>query len=147
MLHMVLSAALKQAVRAGVVLRNASDAVKLPRKTPRPMRPLTLEEVRRFLSATKQDRPFAAIFLEFGTGLRRGEVLGLRWVDVDTDAGVLHVRQALSRVKNRDTTQANKTHLKFHEPKTASSRRSIPIPADITVELKAHKARQAQEKL
>jgi integrase len=147
MVHMVLSAALRQAVRVGLVTRNACEAVTLPRRLPREIHPLTLDEVRRFLAAIKQDRLYPAMFLEFGTGLRRGELLATRWADLDLDAGVLHVRQALSRVRNRGTTHAHKTHLQFHEPKTESSRRSIPIPADISVELRAHKARQAQERL
>lgn len=86
------------------------------------------------------------MFLEFGTGLRRGEILAARWSDVDLDTGVLHVRQALSRVRNRGNG-TRKTHLEFHEPKTDSSRRTIPIPSDIIEELRHHKSRQAQERL
>ena len=101
MMHMVLSAAMKQAVRVGLVMRNPCEATTLPRVTTRTIHPLTLEEVRRLLSATRQDRLFPAMFLEFGTGLRRGELLAARWSDVDLDTGVLHVRQSLSRMLNR----------------------------------------------
>jgi integrase len=147
MLRMILSGALKQAMRVGLARHNACEAVVLPRRPTRELHPLTLAQVRHLLETMKRDRMYPVIFLAFGTGLRRGELLALRWIDVNLDAGVLHIRQALSRVKNRDTTQANKTRLHFGEPKTGSSRRSIPLPADITVELKAYKARQAQEKL
>jgi integrase len=145
-LHTVLHAALKQAVRTGLVMRNASDACTLPRKKPRAIQPLTLEQAQQLLSATKHNRLFPAIYLELGTGLRRGEILGLRWTDVDLDTGVLHVRQALARVSRQDEDEA-KTRLMFHEPKTDSSKRTIPIPEDITIELRHHKARQAQERL
>jgi integrase len=96
----------------------------------------------------KADRLFPAIFLELGTGLRRGELLGLRWQDVNLDAEVVHVRQALIRVRNHDAIAGGrKTRLIFQEPKTEQSERTIPIPGEITVALKHHKSQQAQEKL
>jgi hypothetical protein len=65
------------------------------------MHTLTLDQVtEKLLPAIAQDRLFAAIFLGFGTGLRRGEVLGLRWKDVDVKTGTLQVRQTLVRVTN-----------------------------------------------
>jgi integrase len=91
---------------------------------------------------------FSAIFLELGTGIRRGELLGLRGQDLDLDTGVLQVRQALARVRTYElTNHARKTRLLIQEPKTEHSRRTIPIPEDIIEELQRHKARQAQEKL
>jgi integrase len=104
--------------------------------------------VQQFLDAVREDRLFRAFFLEIGTGLRRGELLGFRWRDVDLEAEVVHVRQTLVRVGNHDATVSNpKTRLIFQEPKTEQSRRTIPIPAAIIEELKCHKARQAEEKL
>jgi integrase len=147
-MHTVLHAALKQAVRAQLVMRNVCEATTSPRRMPREMRPLTLDEVSRLLKAIMQDRLFPAIFLELGTGIRKGELLGLQWQDLDLDAGVLRVRQALARVRTHaPTNHGRKTHLLFQEPKTEYSRRTIPIPEDIIEELKHHKARQAQEKL
>ena len=99
------------------------------------------------MAVTRGDRLFPTIFLEFGTGLRRGELLAARWTDLDLETGVLYVRQALSRIANRETTTERKTSLAFHEPKTLSSRRSIPVPADVIDELRRHKAKQAQERL
>jgi integrase len=147
-IHTILHSALKQAMKNQLVLRNVSEATTRPTGKPRRMHPLTLPQVNQLLTAVKDDRAFPAIFLALGTGVRRGELLGLRWVDMDLDAGVLHVRQALIRVGNHDATAGDrKGRLIFQEPKTEESRRTTPVPADITEALKHHKARQAQEKL
>jgi len=147
-LHTVLHSALKQALKNQLVTRNVSEATTCPIGKARKMHPLTLEQTRQFLAVIKKDRWFPAMFLELGTGLRRGELLALRWRDFDLDAGVLHVRQGLVWVRNHDVTEGQgKTRLLIQEPKTDHSRRTIPIPAEIVEALKRHKAQQAQEKL
>ena len=147
-LHAVLYGALQQALKNQLVVRNVTEAARRPGEVKREILPLTLPQVDQLLTAIKQDRQFVAVFLELGTGLRRGELLALRWQDVVLDAELLHVRQTLVRVRNHEATGSDRrTALVFQKPKTRSSRRAIPIPQDIIVELKAHKARQAQEKL
>jgi integrase len=147
-LHTIIHGALKQAMKNQLVTRNVSEATTLPGGKTRKMRPLSLEEVHQFLTSVKDDRLFAAMFLEVGTGVRRGELLGLRWRDLDLDDGVLHVRQTLVRVGNHNATEGDrKTRLIFQEPKTEQSRRTIPIPEEVIEALKHHKARQAQERL
>jgi integrase len=147
-LHTVLHGALKQAMKNQLVMRNISEATTLPRKHTRKIRPFTLDEMHRLLTAIQQDRWFPAVLLDLGTGLRRGELLALRWQDIDLQTGLLQVRQSLERVKIHGTTyEGKKTRLLFQEPKTSYGRRTVPIPEDIVEELKRHKARQAQEKL
>lgn len=147
-LHTVLHGALKQAMKNQLVIRNVSEATTLPTGKTRKMQPLTLKQVNQFLAAMKKNRLFPALFLEVGTGLRRGEILALRWRDLDLDASVLHVRQTLVRVRNYHAAGSDrKTRLLIQEPKTDHSRRTIPIPEDIVEALKHHKAQQAQEKL
>jgi len=110
--------------------------------------PLTLEQLSQLFSAIEQDRLFPAIYLELNTVLRRGELLALRWQDVDLKAGTLTVKQGLVRVRNHGAKEGEKkTRLIFQEPKTATSRRIIPIPDNALAELKRWKARQNQEKL
>ncbi|MBM3225492.1 MAG: site-specific integrase [Candidatus Tectomicrobia bacterium] len=147
--HTLLHSALAQAEKNQVVARNVATLVTPPRKTRQEMHTLTSPQIaNHFLPAIAADRLFAAVFLLFGTGLRRGELLGLRWKDADVTAGVLHIRQTLVRVKNHDATaDTAKSRLIFEEPKTASSRRTVPIPAECLTALKHHKARQAEEKL
>jgi integrase len=147
-IHAVLHDALKQALKNQLVVRNVSEAVVLPSGKQRVIQPLSLQQVRQFLTAIADDWLYPAVLLSFGTGLRRGEVLGLRWQDVDLDAGVLAVRQTLARARIYGTSEAKtRTRLIFQEPKTPESRRTIPIPAEGIEALKRHKAKQAQERL
>jgi len=113
------------------------------------MSTLTVEQVTtQFLSALQGNRLYTAFLTLFMVGLRRGELLGLRWQDVDLNAGVLHVRQTLARIYNRDAKgEGRKTRLDFQEPKTEKSRRSVPIPEACLAAFKRHKAHQAEEKL
>jgi integrase len=138
-IHQVLHGALKQAVKNQLVVRNVSEATTLPKlQQTREVRALTLEEQQKFLKALEGHRLATAFKVLLGTGLRRGELLALTWKDVDLANATLTVRQSLVRVKGQ---------LLFQEPKTKTSKRTIPLPDDLVAELKAHKARQAQEKL
>jgi len=101
-------------------------------------RVLSVEDARRLIDAIRGDRLEALWICALTVGLRRGELLGLRWSDVDQEAGVLTVRQTVLRVDGR---------LVFSEPKTARSRRSVPVPEPALARLRAHRARQAAERL
>ena len=86
-IHAILRKALDQAVRWSLVPRNANEAVKAPRPTPDEIRPLNSEQVKVLLDAAIGER-FAAIYvLAVHTGLRQGELLGLKWEDVDLENG------------------------------------------------------------
>jgi integrase len=147
-LHTIIHAALKQALKNQLLTRNVSEATTRPGGKTRKMRPLSLDELHQFLASVKDDPLFGAMFLEFGTGVRRGEILGLRWGDLDLDDGVFHVRQTLIRIRNHDAIEGDrKTRLIFQEPKTEPSRRTLPIPEEVIEALKRHKAQQAQERL
>jgi integrase len=145
--HTIVHGTLTQAERHQLVVRNVSKLTERPGETRKEMRTLTREQVSEtLLPALAEDRLFAAILLAFGTGLRRGELLALRWQDTDLNEGLLHVRRTLVRVRNYDGGE-RKTRLAFHEPKTAHSRRTIPLPEGCLVALKHHKGRQAEERL
>src|SRR5205085_11931314 len=73
-----------------------------------------------------------------GLGLRRGEILGLHWSDIDLDAGTLRVNQAQQRVNGK---------LILSEPKTEKSRRALPLPSLLIAALRAHRSRQLEERL
>src|SRR5215475_11119260 len=111
-----------------LIVHNVSKLTELPRAARKEMHTLTLDQVTaKLLPAITQDRLFAAIFLAFGTGLRRGELLALRWKDVDQKAGTFEVRQTLVRVKNRARGVGEaSTRLLIQEPKTQHSRRTVP---------------------
>jgi integrase len=137
-LHFLLSAALKQAVKEGLVSRNVAEATNPPKQGKKEIQYLTTEEIQRFLQVARESRYYVAMLTELGTGLRRGELLGLKWEDVDLKRGVITVRRQLVRAKGGPV---------FHEPKTDAGVRTVTLPAEVLRELKAHKARQAQEKL
>jgi integrase len=82
-IHHVLHKALAQAVRWDLIARNPADAVKAPRPAPEEMRPLSAEEARRLLDAAEGDRLEALYALAVTTGMRRGELLGLKWSDIN----------------------------------------------------------------
>ncbi|GAA1608853.1 tyrosine-type recombinase/integrase [Catellatospora bangladeshensis] len=95
--HGVLRVALADALRLDLVERNAAKAAKLPRPGRSERRALTPAEARKLLAEVSGDRLEAFFVLALTTGLRRGELLGLRWIDVRTDEKVLFVRQTLQR--------------------------------------------------
>lgn len=135
-IHAVLHRALKQALRWGLVPRNVSEAVDLPKLVSEEVDALISEEARAFLEAARGDRFEALYVVAVTTGLRRGELLGLRWSDVDLREGVaatLRVGRQLQRMRDG-------SGLKFVAPKGGKGR-TICIPARAVDALKAHRAR------
>ena len=93
----MLRAALNQARKWGAVSQNVAELVDAPRHQAREIQPLTPEQARTLLEAAKGHRLGGVISVATALGLRLGEALGLRWADVDFDAGTLRVKQALER--------------------------------------------------
>lgn len=139
--HAVLHGALKRALRLGLLAANPCDRVDPPRKPRAEMKALDEMDTERLLAFARHSEPLAlypAVLLAANAGLRRGEILGLRWSDLDAGAGVLYVRRSL---------QQSRAGLAFKEPKTASSRRMLSLDADTLAELKAYRARQNARRL
>jgi integrase len=137
-IHSILHRALRDAVRWGYVVRNVADAADPPKaKTPE-MRVWSPAQLRTFLDHVRGDRLYAAWLLAATTGMRRGEILGLRWNDLDLDAGRVAVRRPRILVDYQ---------VQVSEPKTAKGRRSLALDPVTVAALRAHRARQAEEKL
>ena len=135
-LHALLHRSLKQALRWNLVHSNVAKAVdppKIPRKS---MHALTPTQARVFLDAAREDRLEAMYVLAIHCGLRQGELLGLRWEDVDLEARTLRVSRTLSRTKDGPS---------FTAPKTAKSRRTVQLTNGAIEALKRHSKRQAEE--
>lgn len=124
--HVALRQALQRAVRRGLLPRNPAADVEVPRAERREMRCLDSEEARRLVNATKDTSLEVPVRLALDTGMRLGELLALRWSDVDLDARRLTVRRAILELA------AAGTGLAFKEPKSTSGRRTIDL-ADATV--------------
>jgi integrase len=131
-----LHKALKAAVADGLIPRNAAAGLKLPRITREEIDPLTEEEARRLLETVRGARLEALYVLALSTGMRLGELLALKWEDVDLEGGRLRVRRTL--------THAGKAFV-LGEPKTKNSRRTIRLTKGAISALKAHLSRQLEE--
>src|SRR5262249_19852439 len=140
----------KQAERWGLVARNVArltTPVSLPR---REARMLATDEAGRFLKAVEGDRLRALYYIAIAMGLRRGELVGLRWENVDLDGAVLRVRQQLRRVphKRADTGAVVERHgLEVQPLKTDKSRRTLAIPASVVEVLREHQRAQKEARL
>jgi integrase len=137
--HSTLHKALFQAVSDGMVPRNPAD-VKTPRPAPEEMHPLSEVEAQAFLQTAREsgDRFEALYTLAITTGLRRGELLGLRWNDVDLERGTLRVGRALVREGGRYSVG---------ETKTRRGRRQINLTTRTVNTLKIHRKKQLEDKM
>ena len=141
----VLRQGLNQALRWGLITRNPATLVDPPRSVRREIAPLNADQARALLEAAKGNRLEAFYVVSLLLGLRRGEVLGLRWQDVDFDQRTLKVRQTIQRIAHKLT--AGTAGLVPAEPKTEKSRRTLSLPDGVIRALKAQRARQATERL
>lgn len=116
-------------------------------KSKKEIEAFTVDEQTKFIKSLKKHRHKALIILVLGTGLRIGEVLALRWSDIDFDDSTVSISKIFKRVHLVNTNSEKKTEILELEPKTKSSKRTIPIPLKVLKELKSHKSRQAIEKL
>ena len=137
-IHAVLRRALVTAEKWGMVTRNVAKLVDPPRVPKHEITPLTPEQARQLIETAEDDRHLALYVTALGTGLRQGELLGLRWEDVDLDAGRLRVRHTLANVEGE---------LTLLEPKTDRSRRTVMLPDAVVTALRAHRTRQRMERL
>ncbi|HLH24962.1 MAG TPA: site-specific integrase [Chloroflexota bacterium] len=135
----VLNEALKQAKRLKLIARNPCAEIEPPKIDAQPQPQWTPDEAKRFLALLEGERYGVLYVLTLTTGLRRSEVLGLRWQDLDLDAGVLHVRQKLVEIKGK-LQFGNKT-------KTPSGRRDIELHPRVVQLLSEHRKKQLAQRL
>jgi integrase len=136
-IHRVLSKALKQAVDDGLIPRNAAASVKSPQPRGEEIRPLNREQIRILFEAAGEDRLEALYVVAVTTGLRRGELQGLKWEDVDLEAGALQVRRTLSEPRGGYI---------FEAPKSGKGR-NIRLTGKATAALREHRKRQLEERM
>jgi integrase len=134
----VLKSALEHAVREEEIPRNVARNVRMGTPRPRRFEPLTAAEARAFLAATHEHRLHALFELALRTGLRKGELLGLRWEDLDLASGTASIRRTLQRTNSGGLTAL--------PTKTQSSERRIALPTPCLRSLEQHRDRQRQER-
>lgn len=133
-IHAMLHRALEDALQMGLVNRNVTEMLKPPRRTNREMMPLSVSEMQRFLEVVRDDRFYALYVLALSTGMREGELLGLRWQDVDMARHTLQVRMNVAEVARKQFALA--------ETKTVYSRRTVALTQAAVDALAEHWQRQ-----
>ena len=136
--HIVLHRALSHAERLGLVPRNAAHVARSPAVDRKEAATWSAEELSAFLQSVEDDRLSADYVVLATTGMRRGELFGLRWSDVDLDRGRLSIAQSLLNIDSS---------LVIEPTKTNRSRRSIALDEGTVEVLRAHRRRQAEERL
>jgi len=136
--HRVLYEALKHAVKHGVLIRNVAEAVDSPRPDSKEMVTLEPDNVYPFLNAARETPYYTLFYTAIYTGLRRSELLGLRWQDIDLDLATLSVVQTLHHVPGKGYI--------FREPKTKHSRRLVDLSPSLAVLLREYRANQELER-
>lgn len=137
-LHMMLHKAFDDAVKWNIVARNVCDMVDVPQRAHYEMQPLTVEQAKRFLEAAKGHALEALFVLALTTGLRRGEILALKWSDIDFEKQTVQVKRIFTRAPGNRYIEA--------EPKTKKSKRSVKLITKAVDLLKQHRIRQQEEK-
>ncbi|MDZ4042529.1 MAG: tyrosine-type recombinase/integrase [Eubacteriales bacterium] len=137
--HRILRKALADAVRWQMIARNPADLVSPPKRAKKDITVPTEAEVKALLGAAQGEYLHMPIYMAVYTGMRLGEVLGLRWEDVDLPNQVISVRQSLYQRKQGDPL--------FKAPKTKGSTRTIDVGAAVVRALKAHKKEQSKQRM
>lgn len=138
-IHGILHGALHYAVKRKRLARNVADDVDVPRASRYTSQVIGKDQVHTLLEAAQGSRLETLLIVALATGMRRGELLALRWSDVDFEAKSLHVQRTVERVKKVGYVES--------EPKTNAGRRAIPLPQFVRSALKKHQATQAALRL
>ena len=136
--HAVIHVALKTAVQWGLLARNPTDAVSPPRARRTEMQTWNEADITHFLEVAKDSRYYTLFYTALFTGMRRSELLGLKWGDVDFMLSQIYVSRSLHHLKDGSYI--------FTEPKSAKSRRTIALPPSATLLLKDHQEKQQLER-
>ena len=143
-----LKTCLTEAEKQGYIQKNWCKLVTLPKdNNVKEINILTQEEQNRFIKAI-ENHPLEVLFLlDLGTGLRLGELLGLKWSDINFKEENLKVNRTIQRITEIDKSGNRTSKIIEQTPKTKNAIRTIPIPHDIFLKLKVHRKKQLEEKL
>jgi integrase len=135
-IHSVLHNALRQAVRQNLLARNVCDLANVPTPLDYEPQPLTPEQAHQLLRVAREHRFEVLLIVAIATGMRRGELIGLHWQDINFDERCLNVQRSVSRLSGHGIVESR--------PKTKSGRRKIMLPAFAIVALKRQREQQQE---
>lgn len=138
-IHGLLHRALDTAVKRGLVPRNVCDFVSPPSLPRHEVTPLTEVQAQQLLQVVRGQDLEGLITLALTTGMREGEILALRWGDINLDAASLQIRRTIQRISGHGIVES--------EPKTPLSRRKITLPAFVVESLRRHRVRQLEQRV
>lgn len=136
--HAVIHKALQTAVKWGLVSRNVADGVDIPRTRRNEMQTWDEYDITRFLEAAKDSPYYALFYTALYTGMRRSELLGLKWSDVDFILSQVYINRSLHHLKDGSYV--------FTQPKSARSQRTIALPPSAILTLREHHETQKLER-
>lgn len=145
-MYNMIHSSLKQAYKNGLVYQNVSELITLPKQKRNEMCVLSVKEQQALQKAVQGERLGVGIILTLFTGLRLGELLGLKFDDIDFKAKTVTIRRTLNRLKVFDNAD-KKTDIVIGEPKTNKAKRVIPLQDFLIPLLEEHKIRITKEKL
>ena len=131
-IHQIISSALKLAIEQRLIARNPADGCALPKAERKEMQTLPIEQPTSFLREAKDSGVFALYYIDLTTGLRRGELLGLKWSDIDLEKGDLRVQRQIGRIDGKIIEMPLKTKNAY---------RTLPLSADAISVLKMQKCK------
>lgn len=144
-LYNMIHASLKQAYMNELIKKNICDFIKVPKVSRKEMRVLTREEQKNLISVSRNHRLGIVVILDLFTGMRLGEILALRWKDIDFEDKNICVKNTIKRLSTH-LGESNKTQIILDTPKTENAYRDIPLIDEMIMELKEHKKLQSIEK-
>lgn len=143
-----LKPCLAEAEKQGYIQKNYCKMVTLPKdNTTKEIKVLSSEQQKLFIEAIKGHNLEMLFLVALSTGLRLGEILGLKWSDIDFNTGTLTVNRTLQRVTQIDRNGNRESKVIEQLPKTKNSIRTIPIPKNILIKLKDHRLEQSKNRL
>lgn len=143
-----LKPCLAEAEKQGYIQKNYCKMVTLPKdNTTKEIKVLSSEQQKLFIEAIKGHNLEMLFLVALSTGLRLGEILGLKWSDIDFNTGTLTVNRTLQRVTQIDRNDNRESKVIEQLPKTKNSIRTIPIPKNILIKLKDHRLEQSKNRL